>query len=257
MNSHLTPRLTAGLCSAAIGVLGFAAPAMAQTPASTISIDNCHVQRSPTTHVVWFDCAVTADNATNVSAHYRSNLATWKPKTIGPWSSRSGTVAFKGGGEQIRSLKFAVRNKHLSVRQVEQRVRVTLSNAKGATITDGVATAATRHVDRTWSQTDSLGSEQTKTYTLRLPDSFKRATSPAAIGYSLYPTTGPGFAVSQPIGRIGGSPAALPRRHGAALELQRRPGLGDRQDRPPHARDGARAERSRQRLAVSGGWVGR
>ena len=45
MDSHLPPRLTAGLCSAAIGVLGFAAPAMAQTPASTISIDNCHVQR--------------------------------------------------------------------------------------------------------------------------------------------------------------------------------------------------------------------
>ena len=141
MNSHLTPRLTAGLCSAAIGVLGFAAPAMAQTPASTISIGDCHVQRSPTSHVVWFDCGVTADNATNVSAHYRTNLATSKPKTVGPWSSRSGTVAFKGGGQQISTLKFAVRNQHLTVRQVEQRVRVTLSNAKGGTITDGVATA--------------------------------------------------------------------------------------------------------------------
>jgi hypothetical protein len=143
MNSHLSPRLTAGLCSTAIGVLGFAAPAMAQTPASTISIDNCHVQRSPTTHAVWFYCAVTADNATNISADYRTNLATFKPKTIGPWSSRSGKVAFKGGGDQILSLKFAVRNKHLTVRQVKQRVRVTLSNAKGGTITDGVAKAAT------------------------------------------------------------------------------------------------------------------
>ena len=143
MNSHLTPRLTAGLCSAAIGVLGFAAPAIAQTPASTIGIDNCHVQRSPTSHVVWFYCGVTADNATNVSAHYRSNLATFKPKTLGPWRSRSGKLAFKGGGQQVVSLKFAVRNKHLTVRQVEQRVRVTLSNAKGATIADAVARATT------------------------------------------------------------------------------------------------------------------
>ena len=206
MNSHLTPRLTAGLCSAAIGVLGFAAPAMAQTPASTISIADCHVQRSPTSHVVWFYCGVTADNATNVRAHYRTNLATTKPQTVGPWSSRSGTVAFKGGGQQISTLKFAVRNQHLSVRQVEQRVRVTLSNAKGGTITDGVATAAAgRHADRTWSKTTSLRSNQTTTYTLRLPASFTKATSPAAIGYSLYPRTGPGFAVSQPIGRNGGA----------------------------------------------------
>jgi len=143
MNSYLSPRLTAGLCSAAIGVLGFAAPAMAQTPASTIGIDNCHVQRSPTTHDVWFYCGVTADNATNISADYRSNLATFKPKTLGPWRGRSGRLGFKGGGQQVVTLKFAVRNKSLSVRQVEQRLRVTLSNAKGGTIADGVARAAT------------------------------------------------------------------------------------------------------------------
>ena len=116
---------------------------MAQTPASTISIDNCHVQRSPTSHVVWFYCGVTADNATNVSAHYRSNLATVKPKTLGPWRSRSGKLAFTGGGQQVLTLKFAVRNKDLTVRQVKQRVRVTLSNAKGGTIADAVARATT------------------------------------------------------------------------------------------------------------------
>ena len=143
MNSHLSPRLTAGLCSAAIGVLGFAAPAMAQTPASTIGIDNCHVQRSAFTHDVWFYCSVTADNATNISAAYRSNLATFKPKTLGPWRSRSGRLGFEGGGQQVVTLKFAVRNKSLTVRQVEQRLRVTLSNAKGGTIADGVARAAT------------------------------------------------------------------------------------------------------------------
>jgi len=71
-------------------------------------------------------------------------------------------------------------------------------SASGAT-----AQAATRHVDRTWSKTRSLRSEQTRTYTLWLPDSFKKAGSPAAVGYTLYPRTGPGFAVSRPIGRTG------------------------------------------------------
>ena len=73
-------------------------------------------------------------------------------------------------------------------------------SASGAT-----AQAATRHVDRTWSNTHSLRSEQTRTYTLRLPDSFTKAASPAAVGYTLYPRTGPGFAVSRPIGRKGGA----------------------------------------------------
>ena len=120
-------------------MLGFTAPAMAQSPASTIGIDDCHVQRSPTTHDVWFYCGVTADNATSISADFRSNLATWKPKTIGPWRSRTGKLHFSGGGQQILTLKFAVRDKGLTVRQVEQRVRVTLSNATGGTIADGVA----------------------------------------------------------------------------------------------------------------------
>jgi hypothetical protein len=91
---------------------------------------------------VWFYCGVTADNATNISAAYRSNLATTKPGTLGPWRSRSGRLGFKGGGQQIMTLKFAVRDRDLSVRQVEQRVRVTLSNVKGGTIADGVARAA-------------------------------------------------------------------------------------------------------------------
>jgi len=143
MNSHISPRIITGVCCAAVGVFGFTAPAMAQTPASTIGIDDCHVQRSPTTHDVWFYCGVTADNATNISADFRSNLATWKPKTVGPWRSRTGKLHFSGGGQQILTVKFAVRDKSLTVRQVEQRVRVTLSNAKGGTIADGVARAST------------------------------------------------------------------------------------------------------------------
>ena len=74
-------------------------------------------------------------------------------------------------------------------------------------LSGATAQAATRHVDQTWSKTHSLRSEQTRTYTLRLPDSFKKAGSPAAVGYTLYPRTGPGFAVSQPIGRKGGAQA--------------------------------------------------
>ena len=67
------------------------------------------------------------------------------------------------------------------------------------------ACAGTRHVDRTWSKTSSLRSEQTRTYTLLLPDSFAKADSAAAVGYTLYPRSGPGFAVSRSIGRKGGA----------------------------------------------------
>ena len=143
MTSHIPHRLIAGLCATAVGVLGFASAASAQTPASTIAIHDCHVQRSPTTHLVWFSCGVTADYVTNISADYRSNLAVVKPKTIGPWNGRTGKLRFSGGGQEVESLKFAVRDKSLTVRQVEKRVRVTLSNVKGGTITDAVARAST------------------------------------------------------------------------------------------------------------------
>ena len=66
------------------------------------------------------------------------------------------------------------------------------------------AHAATSRVDRTWSKTSSLRSDQTKTYRLQLPASFKTADSPAAANYSIYPRTGEGFAVGEPIGRQGG-----------------------------------------------------
>ena len=49
----------------------------------------------------------------------------------------------------------------------------------------------------------------------------------------------------------GRGPAALPRCHCAALKLRRPPNFGDGQDQPPRARDGARAERSRQRLTAA------
>ena len=145
MNSltpRISPRLIAGVCAGAIGALGVAAPAMAApAPASTIKINDCQVQKSRATGVLWYSCGVSVQSTKNVSVHYKTNLATWKPKTTGPWRSQSGRLRFGGGGESL-SLKFAVKNKKLTVKQVEKRVKVTLSNAHGATITDGVAKAA-------------------------------------------------------------------------------------------------------------------
>ena len=70
------------------------------------------------------------------------------------------------------------------------------------------AHVAASQVDSTWSKTYSLRSEQTKTYRLRLPASFKKADSPGAANYALYPRTGHGFAVGEPIGRKGGKQKA-------------------------------------------------
>ncbi len=67
------------------------------------------------------------------------------------------------------------------------------------------AHVAASHVDSTWSKTYSLRSEQTKTYRLQLPASFKKSDSPGAVDYTLYPRTGHGFAVGEPIGRKGGT----------------------------------------------------
>ena len=130
----------AGLCT--IAALAVAGPASAQAPApsATISIKNCHVQRSHHTHAVWFYCAVTADGAQDATVDYRSNLATYKPPTGGTWSNQTGTLRFTGGGRQIGELKFAVRNRSLTPAQVRAKLRVTLSNV-GATITNAVATA--------------------------------------------------------------------------------------------------------------------
>ncbi len=61
--------------------------------------------------------------------------------------------------------------------------------------------AADARVDQTWSKTYTLPSGQTKTYRLQLPATFEKAASPAATSYTLYPRTGPGFAVGGPVGR--------------------------------------------------------
>ena len=66
------------------------------------------------------------------------------------------------------------------------------------------AHVAASRVDNAWSKTYTLRSEQTKTYRLQLPASFRKADTPGAANYTVYPRTGEGFAVGEPIGRTGG-----------------------------------------------------
>jgi hypothetical protein len=166
---HLTSRrLVASLSAAAAALAGVAVAAVAsggatpptqttsttetstttkttspsQTPSgATVAIDNCRVKRSRQAGgFTWFYCGVVSDNPGNgtVTVRYRVNLTTFKPSTGGTWSSRSGTARFSAG-ESLLTLKFAVRDR--TVAQVRRSVRVTLSGAQGATITDATATA--------------------------------------------------------------------------------------------------------------------
>jgi hypothetical protein len=108
---------------------------------ATVAIDDCRVKRSRQAGgFTWFYCGVVSDNPGNrtVTVRYRVNLTTFKPSTGGTWRSHSGTVRFSGG-ESLLTLKFAVRNR--TVAQVRRSVRVTLSGAQGATISDATATA--------------------------------------------------------------------------------------------------------------------
>jgi hypothetical protein len=109
---------------------------------ATVAIDNCHVKRSRNNGgFTWFYCGVVTDvpGSAPVSVSYRTNLTTFTPSTGGSWSRRSGTLRFTSG-QSLLNLKFAVRNQ--TVAQVRQNLRVTLSNARGATITDATARAA-------------------------------------------------------------------------------------------------------------------
>ena len=57
---------------------------------------------------------------------------------------------------------------------------------------------------RTWTRTVHLQPQRTRSYRLRLPRGFAVAATPQPVGYSLYPRTGPGFAVDHAIGRHDG-----------------------------------------------------
>jgi hypothetical protein len=122
--------------AAAFGVE--AQSAVAGTLPGVVSIDSCHVKQGR--GFVWFYCGVASDSVPNntVLVDYRVNLTTFKPKTGGTWYNRTGTLRFTGG-QSVQTLKFAVRNR--SAAQVRKQLRVTLSNARGATIRDATAVA--------------------------------------------------------------------------------------------------------------------
>jgi hypothetical protein len=145
---RIRPSMTRVL-AATSAALTIAVPATAQAATSapsggkgTVAIDNCHIKRSSAAGgFTWFYCGVVADAPAkvNVSVNYKVNLSTFKPSTGGTWDKGSGTIRFTGG-ESLDNLKFAVRN--LSIAQVKSKLRVTLSDARGATITRASATGS-------------------------------------------------------------------------------------------------------------------
>ena len=51
-----------------------------------------------------------------------------------------------------------------------------------------------------WARTYTLTANQKKTYKLQLPAGYEKAPGRDAIDYTLYPASGPGFAVGKPVG---------------------------------------------------------
>ena len=126
-------------CTSVASVAGVgASTAAAGTLPGVVSIDNCHVKQGR--GFVWFYCGVVSDAipGDKVTVNYSVNLPTFKPNIGGTWHSRTGTLRYSGGGS-LQTLKFAVRGK--SVSQVRSQLRVTLKNARGATIRDATAVA--------------------------------------------------------------------------------------------------------------------
>ena len=127
-------------CMVAVAAGGVrASTAAAGTLPGVVSIDNCHVKQGR--GYAWFYCGVVSDSipGNKVLVNYSVNLPTFKPNTGPTWYGRTGTLRFSAG-QSVQTLKFAVRNK--SAAQVRSRLRVTLSNARGATIRNATAVAA-------------------------------------------------------------------------------------------------------------------
>ena len=113
----------------------------------TVAIDNCHVRHSRAQGgFTWAYCGIVTDTTDttdttasgSITVDYRINLPVFRPSTGGTWQRhRTGTLLFTGGGAQLLNIKFAIRNR--SVSQVRQSLRVTLSDAQGATLTDATA----------------------------------------------------------------------------------------------------------------------
>jgi hypothetical protein len=140
---HTAWRAIGSACALAALLVFFAfvPAALAETGAGqgTLAIDNCHVKHSSAAGgFSWFYCGIVANSKSAVSFQYRVNLTTFKPNTGGTWDRGSGSERL-GAGETIFTLKFAVRK--LTPAQVRKSLKVTLSNAQGAEITDASAVA--------------------------------------------------------------------------------------------------------------------
>lgn len=129
---------TAAATLALVGAI--AGPAAAQsTPTNTVSIDNCQVRKSDHQKFTYAYCAIVTDTTSSGSVQWKVNLPTYTPPSGGTWRKGSGTYKF-GAGQEVLNIKFAVKSK--TVAQVKKSLKVTLSNPKNVTITDGTATAA-------------------------------------------------------------------------------------------------------------------
>ncbi len=145
LGAALLAAAVAGPAQAQAPLIAPAPSSAAATPAAaTVTIDPCTVRHSRNAGgFTYAYCSIVtqAPAGQAISVRYRSNLATFKPAVPnGTYSPRTKTVAFGGGGDQIQSIKLAF--KRLTVAQVTSRLKVTLSDAGGATITNATATAS-------------------------------------------------------------------------------------------------------------------
>jgi hypothetical protein len=139
--------LAAALAGAAIpataGAQGTTTPPTATTSQGTVEIDNCHVRHSRNAGgFTYAYCGITSDLPAGASGSvtYSANLPTFKPANDnGSFRARTGRYGMSEG-TQLWVVEFAFRGR--SVAQVRRRLRVTLSNPVGVTITDGTAVAA-------------------------------------------------------------------------------------------------------------------
>jgi hypothetical protein len=142
MNTFGKARVALAAACALAAIAAALAPSALAASQGTLAIDNCHVKHSTSSGgFSWFYCGIVADAPakTTVSFTYRVNVATFKPSVGGTWDKGSGSERFTGGGETLWTLKVAVRN--LTPAQLRKKLKVTLSDASGATITDGTAVA--------------------------------------------------------------------------------------------------------------------
>jgi hypothetical protein len=118
-----------------------AAPAaQAGTAESVVSISNCKIKQERSKTYTWASCTIKtlAPDGQDVSVKYSSSMKTFIPKTGGTWSKQTGTLKLQGS--EYQAIKLAFKGK--TPAQVRKSLKVTLSNAKGATIGDATAVVA-------------------------------------------------------------------------------------------------------------------